>query len=340
MNALAKAVRMARIYGAYRLRREVLPYGPLRLWIETASACNLRCVMCPNKDVAADAKGLMRLDLFDRVIGQARRFAHDVYLHHRGEPLLNPALFDMIRIARGAGLKVRFHTNGTLLDEARAERLLDVGPNLVSFSFDGFSKAAYEQIRVGATFERTRDRILHLAERRRARGLKRPYLVVEKIRFKRPSAEGTPAEVEALRRQFLAAGVDEIIEKDEYVWAEPNAADPGGERPCAVCTFPWYAMVVCADGTVTACPQDFHAVLRMGQAAETPLAEIWNGPAYRRLRRDLARDLECLALCRTCDRLRRRTVGGVPLQYMATFLVDQWLGYGRFRKWLGTHERT
>lgn len=38
-------------------------------------------------------------------------------------------------------------------------------------------------------------------------------------------------------------------------------------------------------------------------------------------------------------RLRRKTVGGVPLQYMATFLTDQLLSYGRLCKWLGTHER-
>ena len=53
----------------------------------------------------------------------------------------------------------------------------------------------------------------------------------------------------------------------------------------------------------------------------------------------MSADVGSLALCHKCDRLRRKTVGGVPLQYMATFLTDHLVGYNRFRKLLGTHER-
>ncbi|MDP2990405.1 MAG: radical SAM protein [Kiritimatiellota bacterium] len=331
--------RMGRMYLAYRRRQATLQHLPLRLWIETASCCNLRCVMCPNKDVAAADKGLMPLALFQKIIDQARHFAFDVNLHHRGEPLMNPALFDMIRYANAAGLKVRFHTNGALLDEVKARRLLEACPDLVSFSFDGFTKETYERVRVGATFEKTRDNILRLVALRREGARKKPYVVIEKIMFRNRAAENDSSAVQTLHRQFLEAGVDEIIEKEEYVWAGPGAPEVANKRTCTVCTFPWYAMVICADGTVTPCPQDFHAVLKLGNARETSLKEIWNGPAYRQLRRQFATDIESLTICRKCDRLRRKTVGGVPLQYMTTFLTDQLLSYGRLRKWLGTHER-
>ena len=345
MKPILKMGRMGRIYLAYRRRQAGLRHLPLRLWIETASCCNLRCVMCPNKDVAAAAKGLMSLELFQKIIDQARHFALDVNLHHRGEPLMNPALFDMIRYAKAAGLKVRFHTNGALLDEAKARRLLEAGPDLVSFSFDGFTKETYERVRVGATFEKTRDNILRLVALRRELGLKKPYVVIEKIRFRNqaaadaPTVAGDPATAQALHRQFLDAGVDEIIEKEEYVWAASDTPEISDGRSFSACTFPWYAMVICADGTVTPCPQDFHAALKLGNARETSLKEIWNGPAYRQLRQQFAADIESLTICRKCDRLRRKTVGGVPLQYLSTFLTDQLLSYGRFRKWLGTHER-
>ena len=351
MQPILKMGRMLRIYLAYRRRQAALHHLPLRLWIETASCCNLRCVMCPNKDVAAADKGLMPLALFQKIIDQARHFALDVNLHHRGEPLMNPALFDMIRYAKAARLKVRFHTNGALLDEVKVRRLLEAGPDLVSFSFDGFTRETYERVRVGAVFEKTRDNILRLVALRRKLDLKKPYVVIEKIRFRNRDAEGTPGAVQALRRQFLDAGVDEIIEKEEYVWAEPGpparntalqAPQAGGcgmERSYSICTFPWYAMVICADGTVVPCPQDFHAVMKLGNARETPLEKIWNGTAYRQLRAQFAADIEALTLCRQCDRLRRKTIGGVPLQYMAAFLTDQLLSYGPLRKWLGTHER-
>jgi len=339
MRLPEKLWRMAGILAEYRLRRERLRSLPLRLWIETASCCNLRCIMCPNRDMPAARKGLMEIGLFRKIIDECAAFAGDVYLHHRGEPLLNPALFDMIKYARAADLKTRFHSNGTLLNAERIDKLLEAGPDLVSFSVDGFAKESYEQIRQGANFEQTVAGIAQLAEARRKRGLRRPYLVIEKIRFNNPALNAETPETAATRARFLAAGVDEIIEKQEYVWAEESAPECAQPQALSACTFPWYAMVVCYDGTVTPCPQDFQAALNMGNAREKSQREIWNDAPYRDLRRGFKTDIQSLSLCRKCDRLRRPTVAGVPLQYMVTFLTDQLVGYSRWRKQLGAHER-
>jgi len=335
----AKAKRLGQLLVDFLLRRAKVSGAPFRLWIETASCCNLRCVMCPNKELASSNKGLMSLDLFKSVIDQCRFFASDVYLHHRGEPLLNPALFDMIAYAAQSGLKTRFHTNGTLLDDAKALRLLEAGPDLVSFSFDGFCKEIYEKIRVGAVFEKTLANIVHLANLRRISKLKKPYIVIEKIRFKTPPAEVNQRQVLETTRRLLEAGIDEIIEKEEYTWADESALPATVPRPGAVCTFPWYAVVICADGTVTPCPQDFGACMKLGNINSASLLEIWHGADYQSLRQKLSSDLQSLALCRKCDRLCRRTVAGIPVQYMTTFLIDHMLGYGKLRKLLGTQER-
>ncbi len=296
--------------------------------------------MCHNRELDAGLKNLMDIALFRAIIDEARQWANDVYLHHRGEPLLHPQFFDMIRYARRAGLRTRFHTNGCLLDTEKTERLLDAGPDLVSFSVDGFEKSIYEAIRVGACFDETVENIIRLVSRRRDRRLRKPYVVVERIRFRHSNVPEDPAAVAALRQRFLEAGVDEVIEKEEYVWAVETAPETAAPRRLSACTFPWYAMVICADGTVTPCPQDFYAKLVMGRWGETSLREIWNGPAYRDLRRRYQTDIESLPLCRKCDRLCRKTVArSVPLQYAITFLTDHLLGYGRLRAWIGTAER-
>jgi radical SAM protein with 4Fe4S-binding SPASM domain len=345
MNRANNLLSLGRLLGCYRFRREYVPTMPIRLWVESTNACNLSCVMCPNKSVDASLKGHMSLDLFCRIVNQVRGSVRDIYLHHRGEPLLNPALPEMLAYAHRAGLRTRFHTNGTLLDERMAEALLSDPPDLLSFSVDGFEKDAYERVRVGASFERTLANIFGLLEMRRRRRLVKPYVVIEKIRFRgeTPAPEVQLA-ADALRRRFLDAGADEVIEKLEYVWAEPTGDSPAGRtkavrNPKAVCTFPWYAMVICWNGAVTACPQDYHAAMIMGQAADESLRDIWNGPAYRNLRRRMASDSSSLPLCSTCDRLCRKTTGGVPVQYLRTFLQDQLLGYGKLRRLLGTGER-
>ena len=68
MFLLKKALRLGQLLLDFRLRRAKVMGRPFRLWIETASCCNLRCVMCPNKALAADQKGLMSLDLFKKII--------------------------------------------------------------------------------------------------------------------------------------------------------------------------------------------------------------------------------------------------------------------------------
>ncbi|HBA82806.1 MAG TPA: radical SAM protein [Verrucomicrobia bacterium] len=339
MKTSQKISRLAQLVWEYRRRKEIVGGLPIRLWIESTSRCNLRCVMCPNKDMPASEKGPMNYALFCKIVDEARHFAQDIYLHHRGEPLLNPAIFDMISYAAQAGLRTRFHTNGALLTADKTRKLLDAGPDLVSFSVDGFDKETYEAIRVGAQFEKTVTNILRLLELKRDLNLTKPYVVVEKIRFRSPERPEDPAAVKSLRERLLQAGINEVIEKDEYVWTQGSAPVIAEARTCKACTFPWYAMVICADGSVTPCPQDFNAGMVMGNVHTASLREIWNGPAYQALRKAFASGIQSYELCRRCDRLTRKTVGGIPFQYMATFLIDQLIGYNRFRKWMGTSER-
>ncbi len=340
MRVPSTIFRLTRSLIDYKRKSEVVHSMPIRLWIETSTLCNLECIMCPNKNLPADRKSVMDLDLFQKIIDEAEHFARDIYLHHRGEPFLNPQLFSMIRYAEEAGLRTRFHTNGTMLTPGRTDKLIEAAPSMVSFSVDGFSKEPYERIREGASFDKTVENICYLAMEKRKRRLKRPYIVVERIRFKEPDQDESPEAIAALKARFLEAGVDEVIEKDEYEWALQSA--PGKEtdkkRPC--CTFPWYAMVICADGTVVPCPQDFEAAMVMGNVRNKSLRDIWNGEAYRDLRSGYSKeDSGSHPLCGQCDRLSRKSLAGVPLQYVRTFLVDQLAGYGRLRKLFGTGER-
>ena len=179
--------------------------------------------------------------LFKKIVDEAKSFINDMYIHHRGEPLLNPALFELIAYAHEAGIHVRFHSNGALLTSDKAESLLNASPDLVSFSIDGFTAEPYERIRVGAKFDETVKNIIRLAEMRRARGLKKPYLVVEKIRFRNPDPSENPAAVAKLKNRFLAAGVDEANRLDDRQHAprrpHPDAGGVCGARAvfCGIC---------------------------------------------------------------------------------------------------------
>jgi radical SAM protein with 4Fe4S-binding SPASM domain len=338
MNWFRTASSLAKILYHYRAGKTRLGVPPIRLWIETSLVCNLRCVMCPNKEIPAADKGIMGLDLFRQIIDEAATFANDVNVHHRGEPLTNPHLPEMIHYAVDAGLKVRFHTNATLLDKELTRAIIEAEPDWVSISLDGFGKDAYEQIRRGAHFDKTVSNVLSFLETRARMGSRRPYITVERIEFADPTIAADQEEVERLASLFREKGLDEVIVKQEYTWATESASPPCDPLAGSVCTFPWYAMVICWDGTVTPCPQDYFAGMRLGNVREQSIREIWNDGPYVALRQRLLSDPQGLSLCSRCDRLTRRRVAGIPLQYAFTFLTDHLIGYGWPRRIIGSSE--
>ena len=54
-----------------------------------------------------------------------------------GEPLMRPDLFELAEHARAVGLPTALATNGTIMDEAVARRIVEVGIKRVSMSLDG-----------------------------------------------------------------------------------------------------------------------------------------------------------------------------------------------------------
>jgi len=82
------------------------------------------------------------------------------------------------------------------------------------------------------------------------------------------------------------------------------------------CHIPWQQMVIDADGTVNPCCYwSAYGNLNpaCGNLNETPLLEIWNGPVYQNLRRNMAKGDLAAAGCARCLSLRQGNVMG--LQY-------------------------
>jgi radical SAM protein with 4Fe4S-binding SPASM domain len=312
----------------YLRGHEVLPYLPIRLWVEPTSYCNLRCVMCPQSFPRAHAKGYMDWDLFRKIIDEAAEFVYDINLHHTGESTLHKRLPDMIAYARQAGIYTRLHSNGTLLREDLAHALIDAGLDLLSFSFDGFDKETYESIRVNARFEKTLANIIRFLEIKKARNSKKPYTILEVIHLNERLSPDSPQRYE-FERQFEGLPLDEFIVKEPHNWA--GSYDRSGYAIGHVftpCTFPWYALVIHWDGRVAPCPQDFYCDLQVGHVREQTLRAIWNGEPMRRLRRAMRlRDCSKVVPCRDCDMIRRKAVLGVPTPYLKVFLKETVLGY-------------
>ncbi len=124
------------------------------LQVESAIACNLRCVMCPWTEIRQKAsnQGRMTQEVWEAI----RPHLHDVKsvdFTGGGEPLLQPNLPKWMAEAKSAGCETGILTNGLLLNQDMAEKLLEAGWDWVCVSMDGASKVQYEAIRKGSDFD-------------------------------------------------------------------------------------------------------------------------------------------------------------------------------------------
>jgi radical SAM protein with 4Fe4S-binding SPASM domain len=110
--------------------------GPVVVWNATKT-CNLECVHCY---ADADTKrfiGELTTEEAQRMIEDLADFKVPALLLSGGEPLVRPDILDLAEYATALGVRVTFSTNGTLIDEKKAERIAKIGVTYVGISIDG-----------------------------------------------------------------------------------------------------------------------------------------------------------------------------------------------------------
>src|SRR5512139_1110613 len=118
-----RAWNRARLLWGYLRGQERLAGLPVEYIVETTAKCNLYCPMCP-RETHKQPKEDMLDDVFDRLVSEAGASAEHMMLIGLGEPLLDPKIFDRIEYCQRHGISTLLSTNGTLLDEEMADRLL------------------------------------------------------------------------------------------------------------------------------------------------------------------------------------------------------------------------
>lgn len=274
---------------------ERLESFPKFVQIETVSGCNARCRMCSVHDWKR-TKSAMSDALFNKLVVELsmhRDWIEQVTLQMGGEPLLDRRLEDRVAALKRAGIRsVAFTTNASLLSEARAQRLLDAGLDMIDFSIDGASETTFEAIRVNLSYEEVRDNVLRFLALRDASY--RQVQVRVRMVIQRENAHELDAFVAYWRSRL--GPQDYVLGRFLNWWAgwrEDLAAVPGAllhKKPPAAevnplpCLAPFSTLVILSDGRVPLCCLDYNADTPMGSAAESDIASVWRGEAFGRVR--------------------------------------------------------
>lgn len=311
-----------RIFLDYKRKKISLSSLPLRLWVEIVSTCNLKCVMCPNKDLPENDRGFMDFELFKKIIDEANEFVSEVNLYHRGESLLHPEIEEMIEYAQKKGLYTKIHTNGTLLDDRLINKLLNSGLHKITFSYDAYDKETYEKIRVGASYERVMGNIKRLLELKKERNSS-INVSIELIAFPNMKWRDIKNKRKELSSKFKELPLNGIITRKIHNWGGYLNVRKASNK-YSICPFPWNALVILWDGTVLPCTQDFFGDYKVGNAKNTQLKEIWNSEEIKKLRFLLLNGkYNEVKICSDCDRPWRKRFLGVPTEYLWEFLTKR-----------------
>ena len=173
------------------------------LQVESSLACNLRCVMCPWKEISSEApnRGLLTQEIWDAIrphLPQVR----SVDFTGGGEPLLQPELAKWVAEAKAAGCETGILTNGLLLNRDKARILIAAGIDWICVSMDGATKELYEEIRVGSNFERVCENLSGISELRNG---KVPKTMINFVQM-----SGNFHQVEEIVRLAASLGVDQV----------------------------------------------------------------------------------------------------------------------------------
>lgn len=270
----------AKLLWSYLLRRERVPALPVEYIVETTAKCNLYCPMCP-RETHPQPKEDMGDAVFNALVKGAARTGEHMMLIGLGEPLLDPKIFDRIGYCEQHGISTLLSTNGVLLDEKAAEKLLAAPLAHITLSFDGATKESFERYRKGANFVRVRTNFVQFAKMKHEKKVPM-QIVVQMVRL-----EHNAHEVEDFKRFWSAVpGVDQVrIKEDETNVLQPEAARTGAVS--RACHYLWRGpYYVKHDGRVYPCCQSYALDGDpIGKLPEQSLEQINNSDKMRHLRR-------------------------------------------------------
>lgn len=157
-----------------------------RIYVEPTNICNLDCRTCM-RNVWNEAPGNMSPDTFERILQGVRAIEPHplVFFGGFGEPLSHPRILEMVAAVKSTGAEVELITNGILLDEKMARRLIELGLNRLWVSLDGATPKSYADVRLGAALPQVLANLNCLRELRLQLGNATPHLGIAFVAMRR-----------------------------------------------------------------------------------------------------------------------------------------------------------
>jgi radical SAM protein with 4Fe4S-binding SPASM domain len=305
---------------------EILPQSvPYSINIDPTNLCNFRCPFCPTGNPAvlarvARPKGVMKLELFQKIIGDLRdltrrggRKIARLQLWKDGEPLLHQQFPEMIRLAKRAEVadSVEMTTNGSLLNGITIRGLIEAGPDVLRVSVEHVQDSVYQTISNGkVSYEDIRQKVSDLYSETKASD---SSLHVHTKIIDAGLSEGEKARfVQDFAPISDSWNIDSIsgwsrMQIQDFTLGIQTAISVDGmtpKRERLVCPEPFAKLAINFDGSTSVCCADWSHATIVGDVTRESVREIWNGERLASFRiRHLSGQRATLSACSSCDYL-------------------------------------
>lgn len=289
---------------------------PFMLMLEPTNICNLRCPLCiTGSSLMTRENGIMDLENFRKLINEVGEYLIHITLWSQGEPFVNRHFTEMVKLAKGKGIKTMTSTNGHFLIE-NAEDIVNSGLDVLIVAMDGASQETYEKYRVNGKFEKVYNGMKAVSEAKKKHNSKTPEIELQFIVMKHNEHE-----TDGIRKLASECGAQVISFKTAQVYNRDQAEeflpttekyrrykmDAGGRiktksNEINFCRWVLLCPVINWDGTVSPCCFDKNAEYGLGNVfSDGGLKKIWKSEKYARFRQQVFAKRREIPICSNCS---------------------------------------
>jgi len=129
---------------------------PFMVSYSITTKCNLKCQHCYSDSIDEASPDEMSTRMAFRLMDDLSRWGIGLLIIDGGEPLCRKDILDVVKYASSKGIRTTIGSNGTLIDEAMARKMLAAGVMSVAISVDGADAQTHDSFRgISGTFEQT-----------------------------------------------------------------------------------------------------------------------------------------------------------------------------------------
>lgn len=313
--SVRKIVNALHCYVAYFMKWRKSAPSPYLINFEMWNECNESCVFCRSKDEhipdtnpnnagGTIPKGKMNFDVYKDIIAQVKDYLIMSIPYVNGEPLLSKDIYNSIQWATDNKVATLIATNGMILNERNAEKLLKSGLDVIKIHISGFTREVHNIEHRKGDVEMIKKNIRNLV-RLNNEGKYGMLIMLDYILYDHNKHEMAAAKAFCDELGIMFNIRKGYIKGLEHI--EPAAA-PEPDMSKVVCDWLWTVLTVDWNGSIYPCCDcvTFSKAPSFGtfEPGKTNILELWNGPRIVGMRNThITKGRTPIPVCKDCTRV-------------------------------------